>query len=153
MMPNNGDNRITPQDVVNFLVAIGKNAAELKGDWDFWSDNNRTLSTSDIFAPSYRLGATKERYKNEIAIYNAILTARDFVSPLPQSQMWQTSQYQQLFNPYYNPTLVEYNKHRNALAWHTENIPIYVAIRYGKEGVDWILSKFGEEVKRCYYGG
>ena len=137
----------SPQDVVKFLATIGKIVFELNEDWDFWSENNRALSTNDLFSPIRRLGRTEERYKKEIDVYNAILTAKDLVyPPKPQRQP-----YNHFLDPYYNPTTVEYTKHRNALAWHTDNIPIYVAIRYGKEGIDWVLDKFGEEVKRCYY--
>ena len=146
---NNWDGTLTPQDVVSFLVSIGKTAFELKGDWDFWSENLRVLSGSDIFAPARRLGRTEERYSSEIVVYSAILAAKDFVSP-PRSQIQPPLQYAFL-DPYYNPMLAEYHKYRNTLRWHTDNIPIYVAIRYGKVGIDWVLDKFGDAVKKRYY--
>lgn len=149
---NNWSGRVSPQEIVDFLLTISKNVLELAEDWSFLRENNRILSESDIFAPIRQLGRTEERYKNEIAIYDAMLTAKEFVFP-PQIRAQQISPYQSFFDPYYNPTLMEHKKHCNILAWHSDNIPIYVAIRYGKESIDWILDKFGEEVKRCYYGG
>jgi len=150
---NNWDGKISPQNVVDFLGTIGKigNAViDFIEDWDFLSENNRVLSANDVLTLIRRLGRTEERYKSEIAIYNAILAVKDFVYP-PKLQIQQNPWYNILFEPYYNPVLVEYNKYRNELIWHTDNIPIYVSIKYGKEGVDWILDKFGDEVKRCYY--
>ena len=144
------DGKLTPQNVVDFLVTIGKSAIELKSDWELWSENHRVLQGSDIFSPVRSLGRTEERYKNEIVIYKSILAARDFINP-PNPQWQQTPLRHYCLDPYYNPTWIEFNKYRNTLAWHTDNISIYVAIRCGKEGVDWILNKFGDEVKRCYY--
>ena len=145
----NESTRITLQNVFDFLTTTGKYSIELKGDWDFWSENNRVLSGSDMLLPIRRLGRTEERYSKEIAIYNAILAAIDFVYPpkqyIPQSQSYYSAYFSQ-----YDP-LSEYRKYRNSLAWHTDNIPVYVAIRFGKEGIDWVLDKFGDEVKRCYY--
>ena len=143
----NWNGRLTPQDVVDFLSTIGEATFDLVEDWEFWSENNRILSANDIFSPVRRLGKTEERYKKEIEVYDRILIAKDFIFP-PRAQRQQSLQY---YDPYYSPAMAEYNKHCNLLTWHTDNIPIYVSIRYGKEGVDWILDKFGEKVKNCYY--
>jgi len=144
---NNWNEKLTPQELIDFAITIGKNAVELYEDWDFHSDNIESLRVHDIFLPVRRLGKTEERYKKEIATYIRILNAKNFVN---QSN-FQFQQSMHYSYPYNFSIWDESNRYRNKLVWHTENIPIYVAIRYGEKGIDWILGKFGEAVKRCYY--
>ncbi|MCL2053340.1 MAG: hypothetical protein FWG90_02710 [Oscillospiraceae bacterium] len=136
---------VTINDVVDFLG----NLYNLTDDINFRYDNYTILENADILTIARRLGKTEERYKNEIKIYDAILAAKSAVTP-PQTQNFFT-QYNQSFNPFYNPIIAEYNKYQRELKWHTDNIPIYLAIKYGEKGTEWVLNKFSDEVKKWYY--
>jgi hypothetical protein len=142
---------ITIEDVLGFLG----NAINLNDDFAFRHDNYQVLERTDIFAIVRRLGKTEERYKNEIQVYGAMLAAKSAVTQPPPNQynylFNSNPNINQLYNPY-NPMLAEFQKYQDELRWYTNNIHIYLAIKYGGKGVEWVLDKFGEDVKRWYYG-
>jgi hypothetical protein len=139
---------ITIDDVLGFLG----NAVSFGDDLRFRHDNYQVLERIDIFAIVRRLGKTEERYKGEIRIYDAILAAKSAATP-PNPQNYYFNNYaniNQLYNPY-NPMLAEFQKYQDELRWLTNNIHIYLVIKYGSKGIEWVLDKFGDEVKQRYY--
>ena len=143
--------KVTPNELIDFLKGIKNPIEELIDDQECWNKNHNALNSGTYFEPSYRFGTTSERYKNEIKVHERMLSIKHFLSP-PENLSQQIPPLQtSFFDPNYNLTMIERNEHCKALSWHTDNIPIYVAIRYGKQGIDWILDKFGQDVKEYYY--
>lgn len=141
---------ITVEDVLGFLGST----VDLNEDMDFRYDNYQVLERIDIFAIVRRLGKTEERYKNEIRVYDWILAAKSAVTPPPPNPYNYYFNNNLSINPFYsyNPTLVEFQKYQDELRWHTNNIHIYLAIKYGGKSLEWVLDKFGDDVKRWYMG-
>jgi hypothetical protein len=139
---------ITIEDALGFLG----NAVSFGDDLRFRHENYQALERIDIFSIVRRLGKTEERFKNEIRIYDAILVAKSAVTP-PSHQNYYFNNYSNISSFYnqYNPIFTEVQKYENELRWLTNNIHIYLVIKYGAKGIDWMLDKFGKEVKRQYY--
>jgi hypothetical protein len=138
---------ITVDDVLGFLG----NAVSFGDDLRFRHDNYQALERIDIFLIVRRLGKTEERYKSEIRIYDAILAAKSAVTPpSPQNYFSNYTNINHLYSPY-NPMLAEFQKYQDELRWLTNNIHVYLVIKYGSKGIEWVLDKFGEDVKRRYY--
>lgn len=139
---------INVEDVLGFL----SNAVNLNEDLIFRYENYQALERVDIFNIVRRLGKTEERYKTEIKVYDAILAAKSAVTP-PSPQNYLLNNYANISQPYslYNPMLAEFQKYQDELRWLTNNIHIYLVIKYGSKGVEWVLDKFGDDVKRRYY--
>jgi len=142
-------------DVWNFLHNTIKTGLSIKADVDFQSENRRILNSVDLLTIVRRLGRTEERYADEIKVFNAILSARDAVNPPPPptaTQLLQNYLFQQVQQPYVLTYYDLITEHKNILSQHTDNIPYYIAIKFGKEeGIDWLLNKLGEAAKKWFH--
>jgi hypothetical protein len=148
----NGSQDNILNDVWNFLCSAIKTGISIKEDVDFQSENRRVLNSVDLLTIVRRLGRTEERYADEIKVFNAILSAKDAVNPPPlptATELLQNYIFQQAYLPTYHDLMTE---HKNILRQHTDNIPYYIAIKFGKEqGIDWILDKLGDAVKKWFH--
>jgi len=133
------------EDVVDFLTNNANIPFDLWEDMRLKEENLNTIQSYNILSIMYRLGRTEERYGSAIKIYDTILGFVNTINP-PSQPMQSPYSYYQL------PSIEA--KYRNELIFLTERIPCYVLINIAKDkGVDWILDKFGDEVKRLYYAG
>jgi len=140
-------------DVVDFLGGFAKDAVTVATDINFYNENCKALNNYDIYEIVRRIGRTEERYSTEIIIFGKILDARDSVFPPPQQTMH--DQLMRILNSqpyYYVPTNVDnLLKYQKELKWLTDNIPLFAAMKYGKEkGRDWIMDSIGEGVKEWF---
>jgi len=141
-------------DVIDFLGALAKDGMTIAGDVNFYNENHRVLNSYDVYEVVRRIGRTEERYSTEITILNRILEARD--ATFPPRQLTMQEQIMQALNSssyYHIPTSTEcLMKYRKELENLTNNIPLYAAMKYGKEkGQDWIMDSIGNGVKEWFY--
>ena|GEM_PF-1893737 len=136
-------------EVGKFLSGAVKSAYNLKEEWDFQNESRRILANPDLLTIVRRLGRTEERYKDEIKVFDAIISANIAVNPPAPNPFMQLPFQQRYYTPSYDDYLRMYY---NDLSRLTDDIPCFAAIKIGKErGTDWILDKLGSTVKEWFY--
>lgn len=148
----NWNGKIGSNELLDFLEKSVITGMNLRKDFQFLKKNEEALQSGNFCEPMVRLGATLERYENEIAVYEAMLSVKCFLI----EKYAGNQNYGRIINnfPLYNEWQVinvERNNHVKNLEFHTTNIPIYIAIKTGAKGIDWILDKMGQEVKNIYH--
>ena len=140
---------ITFDDVMGLLG----NAVDIGGDLIHYHKNCEAMKSLNTMLIARRLGATEERYSHQINIHNTILAIKASLNPPPPQYDFQNmlSQYGLTMNYTIDPALEQIYSYTSELRRLTDNIFIYVAMKYSEKGVEWVLNKFGDDVKKGYY--
>lgn len=136
------------------VITLVGNGYEVYEDAKLKTENQRILSGWDSLLIAKQLGTTEERFSKQIGVHDTILSIKYALEREKEQQFNQQHPFQQhtYFQPTYSPQPI-YDPamtYRTDLQFRTRNIFWYMALKYSQNGLEWVLSKYGNEVKNLY---